>query len=156
MAGVVEPVPPTPSARWALAVARAEGAVPAGYDFVVGETSTVIHWRQPVEPGGYDTVEIGSDGHTFYRLDAKLHRLDGPAVVHVTRRLWFIHGKELPDRRSWYRAAVLAHLGLDHISDYIEAAIHAELTPAQAAAGYREGIPVAELRSEPGWLDQLR
>jgi hypothetical protein len=148
--GGVEPVPPTPSARWALAAARAEGAVPADYDFVNSDTNTVIRWRHPVRPGGYDEVEIQADGHTFYRLDGKLHRLDGPAVVHVTRRLWFIDGRRYPDRPSWYHAAVLTMFGLPHLEAYLEEAIHADLTPAEAAAGYRAGIPVTELRADPG------
>jgi hypothetical protein len=150
MAGNIEPIPATPSARWALAAARAEGAIPADYDFVNGDTNTVFRWRLPVTPGGYDEVEIVADGHTFYRLDGKLHRLDGPAVVHVTRRGWFVAGREYPNRPSWYTAAVLAALGLPHLGEYLEAAIHADLSPPEAAAGYSHGIPVAELRSDPG------
>lgn len=155
MAGSIEPTPSTPSARWALAAARAEGAVPAGYDVVASDTHTVIHWRSPVAPGGYDQVEIAADGHTFYRLDGKLHRLDGPAVVHVTRRRWFILGREYPDRSSWYSAAVLTIFGLPHLGEYVEAAIHADLSPAEAAAGYRHGVPVGELHADKALLAQL-
>jgi hypothetical protein len=148
MAGSIEPIPSSPSARWALAAARAEGAIPADYEYVTSDARTVIHWRTPVEPGGYDEVEIAADGHTFYRLDGKLHRLDGPAVVHVTRRLWFILGREFPDRHSWYSAAVLTVLGLPHLADYLESAIHADLNPAEAAAGYRHGVPANELHAD--------
>lgn len=151
----IEPVPATPSARWALAVARADGAIPADYDYVNHDASTLLHWRQPVEPGGYDQVEIVADGHTFFRLDGKLHRLDGPAAMHVTRRRWFIHGREFPDRPAWYRAAVLTLLGFPHLADYLDAAIHADLSPAEAAAGYTHGIPVAELRKDRGIIAHL-
>lgn len=143
----IEPVPATSSARWALAVARADGAVPADYDYVNSDARTVLRWREPIQPGGYDTVEIVADGHTFFRLDGKLHRLDGPAVMHVTKRLWFIHGHEYPDRLRWYPAAVLTLLGLPHLDDYIDSALHADLSPAETAAGYRHGIPVDELRT---------
>ena len=146
----IEPIPTTPSARWALAAARAEGAIPADYDFVAGDTKTVIRWRTPVTPGGYDEVEIVADGHTFYRLDGKLHRLDGPAVVHVTRRLWFILGREYPDRSSWYRAAVLTLLGLPLLGEYVEEAIHTDLSPTEAAAGYHHGVPVGEMHKDRG------
>jgi len=149
MAGSIEPIPSTASARWALAAARTEGAIPADYDFVTGDAKTVFHWRHPVRPGGYDEVEIVADGHTFYRIDGKLHRLDGPAVVHVTKRRWFISGREYPDRASWYTSAVLTCLGLPNLGDYLEGAIHADLTPAEAAAGYRHGVPVGELRADP-------
>lgn len=155
MVGNIEPIPATPSARWALAAARAEGAIPADYDYVTSDQRTVIRWRVPVEPGGYDEVEIASDGHTFYRIDGKLHRLDGPAVVHVTRRLWFVHGQRYPDRSSWYRAAVLTHLGLPHLAEYLESAIHADLDPADAAVGYRHGIPVGELQKDRGLRHHL-
>jgi hypothetical protein len=155
MAPDIEPVPASSSARWALAAARAEGAVPTDYDFVNSDTNTVIHWRHPVEPGGYDEVEIVADGHTFYRLDGKLHRLDGAAVVHVTHRRWFILGREYPSRQSWYSAATLAFLGLPHIGEYLEAAIHADLTPAEAAAGYRNGVPVDELRTDKALFSHL-
>ncbi len=148
MTNSFEPIPATPSARWALAAARAEGAIPAEHDYVTSETNTVIRWRYPVAPGGYDEVEIVADGHTFYRLDGKLHRLDGPATVHVTRRQWFVLGREYPDRPSWYRAAVLTALGLPHLGDYLEAARHADLNPTEAAAGYRHGVPVGELKND--------
>jgi hypothetical protein len=151
----IEPIPVTSSARWALAAARAEGAIPADYDFVNTDANTVIRWRTPVSPGGYDEVEIVADGHTFYRIDGKLHRLDGPAVVHVTRRRWFIDGHEYADRRKWYTAAVLVLLGLPRLDDYLEAAIHAELSPAEAAVGYRHGVPVGEIHADPGLLDYL-
>jgi hypothetical protein len=151
-----EPIPPTPSARWALACARADGAIPAGYDFSISGSVTVIRWRQPAIPGGYDEVEIAADGRTFYRLDGKLHRLDGPAVVHVTRRAWFISGREYPDRASWFAAAVLTICGMPHLDDYIEAAVHADVSPAEAAVGYRHGIPVGDLSKDRGLLGQLR
>lgn len=155
MGDVIEPVPASSSARWALAVARADGAVPADYDFVSNDQRSVLRWRSPVEPGGYDEVEILADGHTFFRLDGKLHRLDGPAVMYVTRRSWFIHGHEYPDRPSWFLAATLALLGVPHLDDYIEAAIHADLSPFETAAGYRNGIPVAELRTDRNIVAQL-
>ncbi len=150
-----EPIPPTPSARWALASARADGAIPADYDFSISGSVTVIRWRQPLIPGGYDEVEISADGRTFYRLDGKLHRLDGPAVVHVTRRSWFILGREYPDRASWFAAAVLTICGMPHLGEYIEAAVHADVSPAEAAAGYRHGIPVGELSADRELLRDL-
>lgn len=155
MTSSFEPIPPTPSARWALAAARAEGAIPADYGFAANGTDTVIRWRYPVLPGGYDEVEIVADGRTFYRLDGKLHRLDGPAVVHVTRRAWFILGREYPDRSSWFAAAVLTIFGMPHLGEYVEAAIHADVSPAEAAMGYRHGVPVGELHAERALLAQL-
>jgi hypothetical protein len=155
MAGSIEPIPATPSARWALATARAEGAIPADYDIIAAEPNTIVHWRSPVSPGGYDEVEIVADGHTFYRLDGKLHRLDGAAIVHVTNRRWFILGREYRDRATWYSAAVLTIFGLPHLGEYLEAAIHAELSPAEAAAGYRNGIPVNELHADKALLSHL-
>lgn len=151
----VEPVPATPSARWALAAARAEGAIPADYDYKVADTTTHIHWRTPVQPGGYDDVEIVGDGHTFYRLDGKLHRLDGPAIMHVTKRRWFIFGREYRDRASWYTAAVLTFLGMANLGEYIEVAFHADVTPSEAAAGYRNHVPAERLRSERDLLSDL-
>jgi hypothetical protein len=150
-----EPIPPTPSARWALASARADGAIPADYDFSIAGSDTVIRWRQPVVPGGYDEVEIDAAGRTFYRLDGKLHRLDGPAVVHVTRRSWFVLGREYPDRASWFAAAVLTVYGLAHLGEYIDAAVHADVNPTEAAVGYRHGIPVGELSADRGLLREL-
>ena len=143
-----EPIPPTASARWALAHARAEGSIPADYDYSSEGADTVIRWRNPVLPGGYDEVEIVGDGRTFYRLDGKLHRLDGPAVVHVTRRSWFILGRKYPDRASWFTAAVLTIMGMPYLDDYLDAAVHTDVTPSNAAVGYRHGIPVGELSAE--------